>query len=340
MLNILLTYDYELFFNRSFAPEEEVLINPSYNIASALSSEGVPATFFVDTPSVIAYKKLGFEEFPRLVKEQVLSLLKSNHDIQLHIHPIWYKSYFKDGEWFFDNNYYSLNAFSNVCDIIKDSKLCLDNLAEGNSNYHCCAFRAGGFCYSPVKEITDALLSIGIKIDSSVCKGWKMETLAQEFDYTKTPLSDNWFFDGNNMLKESCDNSGLFEVPIGTYGLIPQKWILTRCMPKLHYPPRKGLGTPIEDKNKPSIFARIKRPFITPALFSMDNLHANALAKIVSYYEHKCGDRNIYIAVIGHPKLSSNASIVNTVSFIRQVKQNCHNTRFVTMKDVAHIENL
>lgn len=337
MVYLLLTYDYELFFNKSFASEEEVLIQPTYEIAKALSSEGVPATFFVDTPSLITYRRHGLEEFPNKVKEQIDFLLNENHDVQLHIHPIWFQAGYKNSEWVFNNDYYSLKSFSNVKDIIEDSKFCLDELAGDNPNYHCCAFRAGGFCYSPVKEITEALLGLGIKIDSSVCKGLKMNTLAQQFDYTETPKDVNWFFDSDNMFRETNSSNKMFEIPIGTYRRIPNKWILTHCMPRLVFPQRKGLSTPTIDINRSTFFDRIKSSIITPVLFTHDSLHAYALEKIVKYFEKQAIDKDIYVALIAHPKLSSAICVANTISFVQLIKNNCHNTRFVSMCDVARI---
>lgn len=341
MLYLLLTYDYELFFNKSFASEEEVLIKPAYDIANALSREGVHATFFVDTPSIIAYRRNALENFPGQVKNQVNYLLDNNHDVQLHIHPIWYKTEFNGDEWLFNNDYYALKSFKNVAEIIVESKECLDELADGNKNYRCCSFRAGGFCYSPVKEVTNTLISLGIKIDSSVCKGLKMETKAREFDYTKTPFSINWFFDSNDMFKKSGGKNSLFEVPIGTYGLVPNKWILTHCMPKLNLPPWKGVSTlDVKKGNKSSLFDNIKASFNTPVLFTNDSLHAKALIKIVKYFEKKAKEEDIYISLIAHPKISSDACVANTISFIQLVKKYCSNTRFVTMKDVAVSEKL
>lgn len=340
MLNILLTYDYELFFNKSFAFEEDVLINPTYEIAKALSKEGVPATFFVDTPSVIVYRNHGKDEFPLMVKEQVNYLLNTNHDIQLHIHPIWFKTEYNNGEWKFNNDYYSLKSFKDISSIIKESKACLDEMAGGNPHYHCCAFRAGGFCFSPVKEITESLLALGIRIDSSVCKGLMMDTFAQQFDYKCTPIAENWFFDSSNMLRETDKHDKMFEIPIGTYKKVPNKWILTHCMPKLVLPPRKGLSTPTVERRKSSLVDRVKSSITTPVLFTHDSLHARALELIVKHYEKLAEEKDIYIAVIAHPKLSSDVIVANTVSFVQSVKKNCHNTRFVSMKDVARIENL
>ncbi len=340
MLNLLLTYDYELFFNKSFASEKDVLIEPAYEIAKGLSNEGVGATFFVDTPSVIAYKKLGLDEYPSMVKKQVNYFLETNHDVQLHIHPIWYKSEYKDGEWEFNNDYYALKAFSNVEEIIKESKACLDELVEGNPHYLCCAFRAGGFCYNPEKEITLTLLKLGIKIDSTVCKGLMKDTLAQEFNFKKTPAEDNWFFGQNGVLTKTTEKVGLFEIPIGTYKYVPHKWILTHCMPKLPLPPRKGLSTPVTRSRKMTILDRINLSINTPVLFTCDSLHAKALLAIVKHYERRAADKDIYISIIAHPKISSDVCVANTVSFVQMVKKSCHNTRFVTMKDVVNIENL
>lgn len=339
MLYLLLTYDYELFFNKCFASEEEVLINPTYDIAKALSNEGVSATFFVDTPSITAYLKLGLKSFPDMVKEQVNALLNMKHDVQLHIHPIWNNAEYRDGEWLFNNDYYSLKSFKNVEEIIRDSKRCLDLLTEGNPHYKCCAFRAGGFCYSPVKELTETLYELGIRIDSSVCKGMKMETFAQEFDYSKTPSKINWYFDSDNMFQETINNR-MLEIPIGTYGLVPNKWMLTHCMPKLSYPPRKGLSTPTINKKRTTLFDKIIHSLNTPVLFTSDSLHASALLRIARYYEKKAYNKKIYIALIAHPKFSSKISVDNTISFIQLVRKNCSNTRFITMQEVAIAEGL
>lgn len=341
MLYLLLTYDYELFFNKSYATEKEVLIEPTYDIANVLAKMGVPATFFVDTPSILKYQELGLVKYPQQVAIQIQYLLKNGHDIQLHIHPIWFKVNYLNGKWEFDNNYYSLKAFDNIRDIVLKSKQSLDEMAADNLNYRCCAYRAGGFCYSPELELTNALLDINIKIDSSVCKGIKMDTLAQEFDYTTTPKQDNWSFAADNMLKSTQEKNTLYEIPIGTYGLVPNKWILTHCMPKLIYPPIKGERTPITTAvKKTSVYKGLIQSCKTPVLFTMDTLHANALIRIVQFYERKAINKDIFIAAIAHPKFSSIPCLENTINFVRQVQNNCRNTRFISMKKAATILNL
>ena len=105
MLNISLTFDYELFFNDSFASEKEVLIRPADEICKALNECGVKATFFIDVPSVFCYNRLNMKEYPQMVEEQIKRMIDMGHDVQLHFHPIWYKSTVVSGKWTFDNSY-------------------------------------------------------------------------------------------------------------------------------------------------------------------------------------------------------------------------------------------
>ena len=333
MLNLLLTYDYELFFNDSFASEKEVLIDTTYEIINALNQEEISATFFVDTPSVIAYQKYKQTYYPDMVREQIKVMLDNGFDVQLHIHPIWFKALYDGNRWSFDNDYYSLKSFDDISSIVRESKESLDNLAAKHPAYRCCAFRAGGFCFSPQKELIASLMDEGIVIDSSVCKNVKMDTTVQQFDYTDMPRKYNWFFN-EDIAIEMKQNRSLFEIPVGTCGAIPKKYFLTHAYPKLVYPPVKGKPTPVINNRKLTVFGKIRNSLSTPVLFTLDSLHSGALEAFVNYFSKKAIDRDIYVAVIGHPKFSSSSCVENTISFVRKVK-NKTGVRFITMRDVA-----
>ena len=58
-MNILLTFDYELFFNETDYSENEVLIGPTYMLDSIMSQYGINGTFFVDMSSIVRYEQLG-----------------------------------------------------------------------------------------------------------------------------------------------------------------------------------------------------------------------------------------------------------------------------------------
>lgn len=342
----MLTFDYELYFNECDYTEEEVLINPTEELIDCLDRNCVKGTFFVDTPSVDAYLKKGLNDYPLRVKEQIKKMLDSSHDVQLHIHPIWYKANYEDSKWTFDNNFYSLDSFENCSDIIHSSKKLLDSMADNHKNYNCCAFRAGGFCFTPERVVIQSLLREGIKIDSSVCINSKIESIGQNYDYTNITKKINWYFDEKSGIGKSTDarENTLFEIPVGTYGCIPQKWLLTHAMPKLNYPPIKGKRSLAKCEQKSNklqrIFSRIGEILNVPVLFTMDSLHEDALVKIVKYYMKKAKSEDVYICAIAHPKFASSESIETLERFIKKVRRECQQVDFVTMQDVVKKERL
>jgi len=340
MLHILLTFDYELFFSNCAHSEKTILYDTTSRIQETLLENDVPGTFFVDTPSVIRYEEFNLQEYPEMVNKQVNDLLDSGMDIQLHIHPIWFRAEYNNDEgWSFNQKYYSLNSFRNVTELISRSKNKLDQLANINHNYKCCAFRAGGFCLTPEREVLLQLRKEGIWIDSSVCSGIKMEAVGQSYDWTRAKEVQQWMFDyTKGVLEKTEEKDMMYEIPVGTYSKVPQKWFYTHCHPKLNYPPLKGKPSPViplvrQSKIK-KFFDRIHASLTTPILFSTDSLHANALYEIVKYLEknHK-GD--VYICSIGHPKFSSDECMNNMGLFLKKVKKGCPNVDFITMRDAC-----
>lgn len=342
MLNILLTFDYELFFNECHYDEKSVLIAPTYDIALALRKLNVPATFFVDTPSVIRYRELGLDYFPQMVKEQLNKLLNWGHDVQLHIHPIWFQANYIDNKWVFDQHYYSLDAFNNYKEIIYRSKKELDELVSDNKKFQLCSFRAGGFCLTPEKDVLCELVKHGIKIDSSVCCGLKMNAIGQVYDWSKIKQKYDWKFRHVHGVVDECEFGDMIEIPIGTYRKIPKKWMLTHCVPKLNYPPYKGKPSPVipqkSEEGVKRVINRIKASLYTPILFTLDTLHSNSLIEMTKFFEKECkSDRDYFICAIGHPKFFSEPCVENLYNFVATVQKMEHRVRFVTMKDACNI---
>lgn len=346
MLHILLTFDYELFFNDSFYSEKEVLIDTTYEIKAALDEANVKGTFFVDAPCIYRYRELEQFEFPGMVEKQLNELLNDGHDIQLHLHPSWYDAKFDKNKWIFDQNSYSLENHKNPASLVKLAKNTLDSLVMNNPNYNCCAFRAGGFCLSPEREVLKALFDSGIRIDSSVCCGVKMESVAQTFDWSDVQHNGQWIFDLDFGIRSSagiCKKS-MIEIPVGTYKKVPGKWLLTHGQPKLNYPPLKGKTSPVESKAVKNwaeiIKERVCASFNTPVMFVMDNLHANALCSIAREYLNvaKRQKDDCFICAIGHPKFYSTKCVDNMMQFITRINHNYKGEiDFVTIKDAYNM---
>lgn len=346
MLNILLTYDYELFFNDCDYPEKDVLIDTTNEIADMLGSCHSSATFFVDMGAVLRYEELNLYEFPVMVEQQINTLLTKMHDIQLHIHPIWFGSERRDNKWIFDNQFYRLHSFIedkewNMKRIIVESKKRLEEMVKDNHPEHnVIAFRAGGFCIQPEKEILKELSCAGIKVDLSVCKDMYLDSKAQFFDFRDVPDKVNWRIDYKMGLgKDAGEKGSIFEIPVGTYGCVPGKWLLTHGMPKLNYPPCKGKHTPVEEAVKSGCLQKMKKrvcaAFTQPVQFTNDILHANALLQIVQKYlkKYDCKENDYYIALIGHPKFSSKECCENTRQFIEMVYLSNWPVKFITVSE-------
>ena len=340
MLHILLTFDYELFFNKSYFSEKEVLIDTTALIVKSLDRMKIKGTFFVDTPCLLKYEELGLDDFPLMVERQINGLLDDGHDIQLHFHPSWFTANYIDNEWNFDQKSYSLDRFENPSELLVRSKLKLDSLVGNKSYYKCCAFRAGGFCLTPEIEVLSTLYELGIRLDSSVCCGVKMESTAQTFDWTDLNYVGQWRYDPSSGVRsQSISNNYMIEIPVGTYSHIPTKWWLTRCQPRLKYPPLMGMPSPVERENKTDRFTtilnRVKSSFTTPILFVMDNLHANALFFLGEYYlkASRYKNEDIYICALAHPKFSSPECVENMCDFISQIGSLSEEVDFITFRD-------
>ncbi len=345
MLHILLTFDYELFFNDMFCSEKEILIDSTDTIVKGLEEVDAKGTFFVDAACIYRYLELGMKNLPQMIDEQLNRMLDNNHDIQLHIHPSWFTAVYDGGQWRFNQRHYALDKHVNVSRLIIKSKKTLDDVVLKHPKYRCCAFRAGGFCLAPELTILETLYKIGIRIDSSVCGGMKMDSIAQSFDWTDISSIGQWGFDPLKGIRSlPSNNNFMLEIPIGTYSKIPQKWLLTHCHPKLLYPPFKGKPSPIEKEKREgkicAIYNRIQASFSTPILFAMDSLHSNALSRLTEYYinESLKKEDDLFICAIAHPKFSSQLSVNNMKDFITNIKrQYPDDVDFITMQEANNI---
>lgn len=344
MLNISLTFDYELFFNDSFASEKEVLIRPADEICKALNECGVKATFFIDVPSVFCYNRLNMKEYPQMVEEQIKRMIEMGHDVQLHFHPIWYKSTVVSGKWTFDNSYYRVQQFRkdelNLKEELFQSKTYLEKICkEVNSDYKCIGFRAGGFCVQPEEGFLDVLYDIGIRVDSSVLMLSSMDTESINYNFKVIPKQLGWTISPNTgvSVKSENRNEMMFEIPVGTYKKFPQKVFLTHFGPKVHYPPLKGRLSPSYTSNtRFPLIRKVKSTLRDPIQFSLDSLHYEALFSMTKKFakqRHIEGYDN-YVAALGHPKFCRGNYCENLKQYVLRVKEEKLPVEFVTIRDV------
>ncbi len=311
MLYICPTFDYELFLGGSEYSEYEVLIEPTARVAELFNNMGCKYTLFADTCSILQYKKNGLSAFPEMAEKQLKSVIHSGNDVQLHIHPHWRKSDYLNGEWNIDNKYYRLHAFSDMNEIIVENKEYLCRLlTEEDKNYRCIAFRAGGFCIQPEREVLKILKNNGIVVDSSVCGGRKCKDAPHDFDYRKIRKRTAWEFDIEQGLasNNSSVTDAFIEIPIVTskIGFSKIKLFLQKMSPKI--PKNKGKYiNQIEPEKKNyvlDIIHLVNRFLFDPYMCEFDSADYKRMINILKPYIKNAQKQDSIMAIIGHPKMS------------------------------------
>lgn len=339
MINIiyfLISADHEIFFGKNYKPEKELLIDTTYKLMDILDNYQIPLTLFTDVCSVFKYRSLGLDNYPLLMDEQLKQAIEKGHDVQLHLHPHWINSIYQDGEWIFDKSKYKLHDFGfngndniNASSIIRTGKEYLERLLqEIDNNYQCIAFRAGGWCLQPEKELMRTLLENEIYIDTSIYKGGYINTKTHYIDYRKLPKNVNWYIDPLEGLKKSSA-SGIFEIPIGTITKSPymyyQKIKNKRNRQKYLKTEINGVPIGFEKLNfRKKILNKINNFLNYPIMFSFDHATCNELLDFIKYYVKRLDYQNndYFISIIGHPKVLNETNLHEIDKFCKSVKQN------------------
>ena len=328
-MKIYLTFDYELFLGKNYETPEKVLVEPTNKIIKILGEKNVKATFFVDVFSSIQHKKYGLCDYSKLFEEQIQSLIKMGHDVQLHIHPHWVMSEYVNGEWKHKREYYSLKSFENgvidpfgkrqtIDTLISEGKSYLESVCrEVLPDYKCIAFRAGGFALQPFNIAIPALLKQGIVIDSSIGVSTIDYNQYRNYNYLMVPSDCNFSIFGDGTISKTLEKgASMYEIPICSKRNSFFSYIFRR---KKHVlPSNKPLkGEPIDltsgnASNKNPWFRRLLVYRKTGKMLSLDGLRYDFLVKVVEEKKEHYRD----IALIGHPKFFDDNRINNMSSFI------------------------
>ena len=315
-MNILLTFDYELFFGDSSGSVEKCMLQPTEDLLAIARGNEVVYTFFVDVGYLIASKK-----YPELdaerehIEAQIQLMVKEGHSVQLHVHPHWEKAEWKEGQWHSNTSgNYKLSDFSEeeAHSIIEKYKQVLE-LITGKTIF---AFRAGGWCIQPFSHIQNAFRASGLSVDSSVIPGGFLMTDDYHVDFTNAPRKSRY-----NFQKDVCievENGDFTEFPISSLRYSPlffwKLYILGRLLPAKH----KMIG----DGKFLSQGGR-KRSVLTTYTdyhVSTDGYYAS---KLSSGLQKSINLKFNEMVVIGHPKGNTSYSLSKLKNFI-ELNQNNH----------------
>ena len=260
-LGLIISNDWELygdgsgdFYENQYKPTEELL--------KTCEEHGAKLTLMAEVGQQWAHPKLGETEkwafeIAAAWENQVKDAVKRRHDVQLHLHPQWFKATFIDGKWVLDSKYsvFSGLSQSEQEEILKAGKEYLENLLRPvDSEYSCIGFRAGGACIKPYKNVVQSLLNVGILSDTSVTKGL--------FEYNHYDYRDAhshykpWFTSPSNIKLQGKKNTGLLEIPIYSVSIIDSPLLRKTFFPHVVY--RYNFRSPLSKREKNWIKSRNK----------------------------------------------------------------------------------
>jgi len=329
-LTILLSFDHEL----SLGGAECYRINlfsPTNKILDLANKLEVPITLFTDILCAKRFKEWEEKGFFKHYVEQISKALHNKHDVQLHIHPHWIDSDFKEGKFIPSKNY-KLSDFhnrrwpNNIQGIVKQGVDFLTDICRCHDlEYKCIAYRAGGYNLSPKTElILSSLYENGIRIESSVTKGFYFKSGISEINFRDMPKKANWFISPQGPLENESE-AGLFEVPIAGR---PRGFVnnLPFLIKRILYGKRsfRSGGQGLHDSHS-SLFEKLYRLFPNSAwMLGFDNYteSVNGLMKIITcYIDTHLEDDKIICSSISHPKSIGEYGLSLMAGFIQEMRK-------------------
>lgn len=329
-MDVYLTLDFELFLGEEAGSVQKCLVEPIERLVNIAESNEARFTIFVDTTYINRLKNQ--LNIPQLRNDhvQVCSLLKDlsirGHDLQLHLHPQWLYSDFKNGRWNINQKFYKLSdvseeeakkIFKDGCDVIEEI-----------SGSRPIGFRAGGFSAQPTLRLKQLFEESGLVIDSSVYPGNIYHSPQQDYDYSLAPTGQCYAFSDDMCIPSP--KGDLIELPLSTYNVSPLfywKLVFQRLSRNTKHR-RIGDGKSVKTSST-SIRERLTKRsngFATideSKISYLKNAYVDALKK-----GHKI------FCVIGHPKLATQYSLEMFEKILPMLKKN--GAVFKTISDIKN----
>ena len=333
-IKILFSLDYEIFFGEHCGSVKNCIIHPTQLLIDLLNKYNYKASLFVDAGFLLQLKQQAIK-FPQLqqqydaIRKQLQLLSSQGHDIQLHIHPHWQDSYYDGNKWVINTQRYRLHDFNpqEILEIVKTYKQEL----ESCSQQKVFAFRAGGWCLQPFKEIQSALKECGIWLDSTVFSQGHSDDPTRWFDFKNAPKKPHWHFNDDPLTPQK---EGYFtELPISATKTSPlffwQLGLRKKFSGKLFTPFSDGQSMVA---NRSYYIERLTKTTYGPVM--IDGLKAGQLEKALKEHLQQ-SDSDTVFNVMGHPKSQSPYSLIKLESFIKAHQE----LTSITFQDLKYLKN-
>ena len=312
MLGLIFSLDYEV-YGKGEGDFEKLILEPTEQLLLLFNRYGAKLSIMAEVAEILALNRHEkFEYIGKKIESQLKRALSEGHDVQLHLHPQWFKGKYDIGKWILNYDEYSLAHLpkEKILKYIKIGKDYLESIGkEIKSDYECIAFRAGNWLMQPSKNIVESLEEAGFLYDTSVFKWGRMQVNFGlhkfSLDYTKAYSHLlPWKMDPLDINKRA-NRDGLSEIPIFTRKvfitsmLTPKRIALLKESEK----PEEKIsadGT-LTDKIRRKIS---KFKLFYPKKFDFCRMTFKELKSYIDYAIKKCADSQDLIPVvsIGHSK--------------------------------------
>ncbi len=213
MIECMFTIDYEIYGNGE-GTLGNLVLEPTKQLIKIFDQVGAKLVFFVEAAELEKIEETQSDPAIYDVKIQLKDLYKEGHEIALHLHPQWYRGYYKDGKWELDYSEYNLCVLpeKRIVEIVDRSINYLRSVLN-DAGYTPLSFRAGNWLLQPTEKVAKVLSERGVKIDSSVFKGGLQ--YYHKLDYRKA-IGNGYFWKFNTNVNTPDPQGILLEAPIHT----------------------------------------------------------------------------------------------------------------------------
>jgi len=255
MVECIFTLDYEIYGNGA-GNLRELVCEPTKELISLFKAHR--ATFVVFAEAIEFFKidehktDVGIRE----VRDQLCRLRDGGFEIGLHLHPWWFNARRENFHWRLDWTERNLCAAPrHKIDEVLGCAIGYLRDVLGDRSYTPVSFRNGLWLMQPTANMAQALGQHGVKIDSSVFKGGRINELG--LDYRPAlENGDYWRFSGD--VNTPDENGLLLEVPIHSEMVPFWKMLRRKRLGLQKKVPSSANGTPLPGRWRD--FARLTYP--------------------------------------------------------------------------------
>lgn len=193
--NLIFTLDYEMFGDGSGNATREQCI-PTAHLANVLELNSARATLFVEVGQLIYFRKHGIEDGYLPVEAQLRELAARGHDVQLHIHPMWFFAPPpRLGKPLLDIDRFDLSVLppdDAEAIVVEGCAYLRKIMAPVLPEYRPIAYRAGAWSMRKHVRLFEILARNGILIDSTIAPGAHFRSAYGAYDYRQYQMQPSW----------------------------------------------------------------------------------------------------------------------------------------------------